>query len=116
MELESGNTRLEERRAYIEKQYGVVVSDDVAQTVKTCKVLVLAVKPQDLDALLAGVKGRLTEKHLLVSIVAGKTLATLKKAAGAKPRLVRGSSFAKAAAFRLRASIDLQMSLSVLLS
>ncbi|HNX35023.1 MAG TPA: pyrroline-5-carboxylate reductase [Kiritimatiellia bacterium] len=78
-----------ERRAYIEKQYGVVVSDDVAQTVKTCKVLVLAVKPQDLDALLAGVKGRLTEKHLLVSIVAGKTLATLKKAAGAKPRLVR---------------------------
>ena len=78
-----------ERRDWIAKQYEVAVTDDAVQTVKSCKVLVVAVKPQDLDALLAGLKGRLTERHLVISIAAGKTLAALKKAAGAKPRLVR---------------------------
>lgn len=79
----------EERRDWMAKQFGVAVTDDVAQTVKECRVLVLAVKPQDLDALLGGVKKLLTDKHLLISIVAGKTLAALKKAAGNKPRLAR---------------------------
>jgi len=79
----------EERRKLMDKQYGVVVTDDVGQTVKDCKVLVLAVKPQDLDALLSGIRGQLTANHLLISIAAGKTLAVLKKAAGSKPRLVR---------------------------
>ncbi len=78
-----------ERRDLMAKQYGVAVTDDVAQTVKECRVLVLAVKPQDLDALLGDAKKLLTDKHLLISIAAGKTLAALKKAAGAKPRLVR---------------------------
>jgi pyrroline-5-carboxylate reductase len=79
----------EERRTLVAKQYGAAVTDDALQTVKTCRVLVVAVKPQDLGALLAGIKGKLTERHLLISIAAGKTLAALKKAAGAKPRLVR---------------------------
>jgi len=79
----------EERRTLMAKQYGVIASDDVAATVKACKVLVLAVKPQDLDALLAEIKNALTDKHLLISIAAGKTLAAIKKAAGAKPRIVR---------------------------
>lgn len=78
-----------ERRELIAKEYGAAVTDDALQTVKSCKVLILAVKPQDLDALLAEVKGKLTERHLLVSIAAGKTLAALKKAAGGKPRLAR---------------------------
>jgi pyrroline-5-carboxylate reductase len=79
----------QERRDLIAKQYGVAVTDDVAQTVKDCKVLIVAVKPQDLDAMLAEVKKLFTDKHLLISIAAGKTLATLKKAVGSKPRLVR---------------------------
>jgi len=79
----------EKRRALMEKQYGVIVTDDAAETVKQCKVLVLAVKPQDLDALLQALRPSLSDKHLLISIAAGKTLATLKKSAGAKVRLVR---------------------------
>jgi pyrroline-5-carboxylate reductase len=78
-----------ERRKYIEKEYEVIVTDDAVQTVKSCKVLLLAVKPQDADALLREVRPALTDKHLLISIAAGKTLAALKKAAGGKPRLVR---------------------------
>lgn len=78
-----------DRRALMEKQYGVIVTDDVTATVTSCKVLVLAVKPQDLDAVLLAVKPFLTDKHLLISIAAGKTLAAVKQAAGAKPRIVR---------------------------
>jgi len=81
--------KAEERRSLMEKQYGVIVTDDAAETVKQCKVLVLAVKPQDLDALLQELRPALGDKHLLISIAAGKTLGTLKKAAGAKVRLVR---------------------------
>ena len=81
--------KAEERRTLMAKQYGVVVTDDVAQTVRECKVLVLAVKPQDLDALLGDVRKLLADKHLLISIAAGRTLAALKKAAGPKPRIVR---------------------------
>jgi pyrroline-5-carboxylate reductase len=81
--------KAEERRTWMSKQYGVVATDDVAETVKACKVLIIAVKPQDFDALLDSVKNLLTEKHLVISIAAGKTLAALKKAAGAKPRFVR---------------------------
>lgn len=79
----------EARRAFMEKQYGVIASDDPAATVKACNVLVLAVKPQDLTALLASVKSGLTAKHLVISIAAGKTLAAVKKGTGSKPRLVR---------------------------
>jgi len=79
----------EERRKLMEKQYQVIVTDDPALAVKSCKVLVLAVKPQDFDALLTGIKDKLTEKHLLISIAAGKTLAAIKKVAGSRPRVVR---------------------------
>ncbi len=77
------------RRELLAKQYGVAVTDDVKQAVRTARTLVLAVKPQDLDALLAEIRPLLTTRHLLVSIAAGKTLAALKRAAGDKPRLVR---------------------------
>lgn len=77
------------RRKLVAKNYGVIVTESAAQTAKACKVLVLAVKPQDMDALLREIRPELTVKHLLVSIAAGKTLAALRKAAGSRPRLVR---------------------------
>ena len=81
--------KAKERRDLMAKQYQVSVTDCPVETVTTCDVLVLAVKPQDLDALLADVRKHLAAKHLLISIAAGKTLAALKKTAGAKPRIVR---------------------------
>lgn len=77
------------RRKKVEKNYGAVVTESARQTAKSCKVLVLAVKPQDMDALLREIRPELSEKHLLVSIAAGKSLAALRKAAGGRPRLVR---------------------------
>jgi pyrroline-5-carboxylate reductase len=78
-----------ERRDRMAEQYEVAVTDDAAEVVEECDVLVVAVKPQDVDALLAGVKDQLNEEHLVISIAAGKTLAALQGVIGTKPRLVR---------------------------
>ena len=56
---------------------------------KTCELIFLAVRPQDVDAVAAEVKPFLTARQTIVSIVAGKTLKRLRQAFGAKVRLVR---------------------------
>lgn len=79
----------EERRAYIAKKTGCAATDDAAAAVKASRVVVLGVRPQDLDTLLASLKGAFTDKHLVLSICAGKTLKVLRKGVGRNARLVR---------------------------
>ena len=56
---------------------------------RTCELIFLAVRPQDVDAVAAEVKPLLTAKQTVVSIVAGKTLRKLRAALGAKVNLIR---------------------------
>lgn len=81
--------KIDERRAYLSKNYQVFTSADVADTIKVSNVLILAVKPQDLTATLAACKEIFTSKQLVISIAAGKTIKVLRKAIGPKPRLIR---------------------------
>ena len=74
------------RAAEMSRKYGVATTGDVRDVAKKAKFFFLAVRPQDVDAVAAAVKPILTEKH---TIVAGKTLAKLRKAFGAKANLVR---------------------------
>lgn len=53
------------------------------------QVILLAVKPQDLEAVAAEVKPYLKDKHLLISILAGTPLAKLKTAFGENIHMVR---------------------------
>ena len=78
-----------ERAKEIATRYGVEVTDDLHRVVKAANVFFLAVRPQDVAAVAAEVKPLLTEKKLLVSIVAGKTLARLRAAFGTKVRMIR---------------------------
>src|SRR5262249_13975085 len=52
-------------------------------------VLILAVKPQSMAALLAEVRPAVTSKHLIVSIAAGIPLKTIADGIGADRRLIR---------------------------
>ena len=81
--------KLPARAAELAKKYGVRTTADAAEVAKTAPVIFLAVRPQDLAALAKDVKPFLTAKTLVVSIAAGKSLATLKKALGKDVRLVR---------------------------
>ena len=78
-----------ERAQEMSARYGVKVTDNLAAVAKAAGIVFLAVRPQDMDSVAAAVKPVLTEKKLLVSIVAGKTIAKLRKAFGTKVRVVR---------------------------
>ena len=60
-----------------------------AEIARTCELVFLAVRPQDVDAVAAEVRPLLTAKQTVVSIVAGKTLRKLRQALGPKASLVR---------------------------
>jgi pyrroline-5-carboxylate reductase len=57
--------------------------------VKAAEVLILAVKPDQVPDVLAEIREHFTEKHLLVSIAAGVTLAKLEAGLGTGSRVVR---------------------------
>ncbi len=71
------------------KRYGVKTVSDAAFVATNANAIFLSVKPQDVAALAERVKPKLSSKTLIISIVAGKSLATLRKMFGAKVRLVR---------------------------
>ena len=60
-----------------------------AEVAKKCSLVFLAVRPQDVDAVAAEVRPLLSSGQTIVSIVAGKTLARLRKAFGPKVGLIR---------------------------
>ena len=68
---------LEERRDYLARTYGVSALAENGQAVEGAELVVLAVKPQDLEPVLAGLCCTLAPTQTLLSIVAGARLSTL---------------------------------------
>ena len=66
-----------ERREALARQHGVTVSADNATAVEGAELVALAVKPQHLEAVLSELRGRLTSKQTVLSIVAGATLKSI---------------------------------------
>lgn len=77
------------RAKELKRKYGVKVTDDLLEVVKSADLIFLAVRPQDVGSVAEVVKSHLTSKHTLVSIVAGKRLNTLRKFFGNKAGLIR---------------------------
>src|SRR6478672_9706618 len=76
-------------RSKFEQTTGVKAVGTNAEVAKACDVLVLAVKPQVMAAVLSDVHPHLAARHVVVSIAAGVTLNTLADSLGAGVRLVR---------------------------
>jgi pyrroline-5-carboxylate reductase len=67
----SVTSRREERARELAGKYGVSAGTDNAAAVRAAEVLVLMVKPQDMEALLAQIAPHVTRDHLVVSFAAG---------------------------------------------
>ena len=67
---------LAQSRDYIAKRYGVQVTGDNATSVKGADAVILAVKPQELVAVMRQISGTL-KSQLVISIAAGISLETL---------------------------------------
>lgn len=73
----------ETRRNYLEREYGVaVVSSNREVVVVGSEVVVLAVKPQNLAAVMAELGGQLEPAQLVLSIIAGARIDTLCRGLG----------------------------------
>jgi pyrroline-5-carboxylate reductase len=79
----------EATRGALADEAGVFVTDSNLAVVQRSDVLVLAIKPQSMAAVLDELRHAVTPDHLVVSIAAGVSLATLTHGLGAERRLVR---------------------------
>jgi pyrroline-5-carboxylate reductase len=66
------------RRRHLAQMHGATVTADNAAAVRGADVVVLAVKPQILPTVMTDLFGRITSGQLVLSIVAGARLATLR--------------------------------------
>jgi pyrroline-5-carboxylate reductase len=78
-----------EARQDFTRETGVRSIADNREVAAASELLVLAVKPQSMKALLAEIRPAVTSRHLLVSIAAGITLQQLAEGLGSDRRLVR---------------------------
>jgi len=78
-----------ERRDFLLKTLGVRAIDDNLSAVKVADIVVLAVKPQQVGEVLAGLKSAMSKEKLVISIAAGVTTARIERELGAGTRVMR---------------------------
>ncbi len=78
-----------ERLAHLEKLHGIRTTTDNHELVRTCDVIVLAVKPQAIDKVLAQMAKDIEKRHLVVSVAAGVPVVAIEGKLPAGTRLVR---------------------------
>jgi len=77
------------RRRALARRHRVATSADNAEVVRAARTIVLAVKPQILGEVVAGLAQLVTARQLFVSIAAGVMLARLEKGLGGAARVIR---------------------------
>lgn len=78
-----------ERRDAIAKTYGVAVTASNVEAAERADLIILSVKPQVVDGVLAEIAPAVGERRLVVSIVAGLPIAAMARRLGAAARIVR---------------------------
>jgi pyrroline-5-carboxylate reductase len=78
----SASDIVEDRRNYLKKKYGIAVTDNNKEAVSEKNIIVLAIKPQQMNDALAGLNGVLKADQLVLSIAAGVTIESIIKGLG----------------------------------
>ncbi len=76
-------------RNLLTAETGIAVFDSNAQVAERSDVLILAVKPQSMRPVLDELRPLVTAEHLVVSIAAGITIASIDEGLGTKVRVIR---------------------------
>jgi pyrroline-5-carboxylate reductase len=80
---------LADARTLLEAETGVAVFDSNRPVAERSDVLILAVKPQSMRQVLEQLRPALTAEHLVVSVAAGITIASIASVLGPNVRVVR---------------------------
>ena len=78
-----------ERLKELDRQYGIQVSSDNAELMRHADIVILAVKPQIMDAVLTEIAPAVTRRKLLISIAAGVSTAKIRAMLQKDARLIR---------------------------
>ncbi|HEX6209145.1 MAG TPA: pyrroline-5-carboxylate reductase [Methylomirabilota bacterium] len=78
-----------ERTAQLTRQFAITAHADNPRLVREADVIIVAVKPQVITAVLAEVAPAVTARHLLISIAAGVSTSTIRAALGKDARIIR---------------------------
>jgi pyrroline-5-carboxylate reductase len=66
-----------ERREYLEYAYHIKTTPNNSDVIRQCSIVILAVKPQNMDDVTAEISGAVSNDTIIVSIAAGVTLSYL---------------------------------------
>ena len=75
---------MEERLEYLNRTYGVPVTPDNASVIEGKEVILLSVKPQTLPEIMPELKGKIKSGQLIISIMAGIRISTIREGLGCK--------------------------------
>jgi pyrroline-5-carboxylate reductase len=78
-----------ERLKELDRLYGIQVSSDNAAVVRHSDIVILAVKPQIMDAVLKEIAPAVTRRKLLISVAAGVSTAKIRTVLHKDARLIR---------------------------
>ena len=73
----------------IEKEFGINTTTDSREVVKNSEIIVVAVKPNVYDNVLASVKDLIDDNKIIVTIAAGKTIASIESIIGSDKKIIR---------------------------
>ena len=76
-------------RTILQSETGVNIFDSNLEVARRSDVLVLAVKPQSMREVLSELRPKVTAEHLVVSVAAGVTIASIDEGLRARGRIVR---------------------------
>jgi pyrroline-5-carboxylate reductase len=76
-------------RTILQSETGVGISDSNLEVIRRSDVVVLAVKPQSMREVLGELRPEVTAEHLVISVAAGVTIASIDEGLGERGRLVR---------------------------
>jgi len=83
------SARRRSRLVRLEKTYGIHTTRSNKEVMNSTDTVIVAVKPQNMDDVLAEVKPFATKDHLMISIAAGVDVKKLRAGLGLKPKLIR---------------------------
>ncbi|MDR3616814.1 MAG: pyrroline-5-carboxylate reductase [Candidatus Obscuribacterales bacterium] len=75
----AGTVHHESSLARVNERLGIKISTDNRSVVKGCDMVILAVKPQNMDGVLKELKDVLTDKQLIISVAASVTTAFMEE-------------------------------------
>ena len=78
-----------ERATYVEKTYGLKCAKTLSELVQKADYIVLAIKPQDAKEVITAISPSLSDKKIVISIMAGITTSNILSFIGKSIRIVR---------------------------